>query len=71
MSTAEEKLKIIPMRDCRGLKEIRDTCATYSASVMNFSTLLTEEGWRIQKMNRKTKGIFSIGIKTKNQESFL
>ena len=108
--------KILPLRECHGLKEIRELHAalfrmiksshhmsgdyifislseqsaevrcnlsscynsfepessnTLITGTANFSAVNTSEGWRIQRMLRKSKSVYSFGIPTKNQEEFI
>ena len=42
-----------------------------AAGVINFSAVHTAEGWRIQRLRRKTKFNYNLSILIKNQEEFI
>ena len=42
-----------------------------SVGTMMLSAVYTEEGWRIQRMNRKTRNYYALNIHSKPQEVFL
>ena len=47
-----------------------DDSGKLSVGTVNFHAVNTDEGWRIQKMSRKTKSFYSFAPDTKNQEVF-
>lgn len=42
-----------------------------AAGVINFSAVHTAEGWKIQRLRRKTKFNYNLSILIKNQEEFI
>ena len=45
--------------------------AIHSIGTVNFSAVLTSEGWRVQSMNRKIKCVYNLDINTQSQEVFI